>query len=186
LLLSAQQFFADKQLTLAHAGRKTWFAKERVAIKLLEELEIFQEAVRSEIESNRSLAYKAQQAAALADASRETLRAEKDLAAENVAVTKLLLKAEEEKLEEVMGKLNAADIQYGALLYSLRAQNLDSDWAQGEDDVYRFKPQARHQERWPYPGAMDNESGSSGESAIESLDDPDSETSNHTHDDEHV
>jgi hypothetical protein len=81
----------------------------------------------------------------------------------------LLLKAEEEKLEEAAGKLDDADMQHGAMSHTLLNQKLDKHWTRGTD-VYTFKPNGRHQERWPYPNTLEDESGSSDESDVGSLD----------------
>jgi hypothetical protein len=126
--LSATEFFAERRLAIIRARCKLEFANELAAIKQLEELEIFREALRSETEEAHATPYKAQQALALTRATRETLKAEKDATRYSLAVVRLLLKAEEEKLEEAAGKLDDADMQHGAMSHTLLNQKLDKHW----------------------------------------------------------
>jgi hypothetical protein len=175
-LIEKRYSFVEKQLSLARANRKLAFANECAATKLLAEMEIFREAVRSEAEETRSLPYRAQQAVALARATQDTLEAEKEAAECEVVVNKLRLADSEEKVEEAEGRLNAAKLRCGVMIHSMLTQNLGRDASQG-DDVYRFEPQRQYPNRWPYYGAMedDSESESYGESDVEFLD-PDSPT----------
>jgi hypothetical protein len=169
------EYFADQKLSLSRAARRSSFAAERAAIRLLEEIETFREALRSEAEEEHGLHYRAQQAVALARAVQATLEAEKGLAVRQMEEAKLLLKAAQDRVEEVQGKLGNAANQLATLLHAMRSQNLSEDWVNGPD-LYKFKPQARYQEWWSYPGALENESGtSSDENSLESFYDPDSE-----------
>jgi hypothetical protein len=165
----------NRKLNLARAARKASWAEERAKTRLLEEWEIFREALRSEVEHGYSLPYRAQQAVALARAARETLAAEKEFAVSQVEEAKLLLRVREAKVEDVEARLNQAEEQLGVLAYAMRANNLGRDWAQGTD-VYRFKPQVRYEEPRPYPDALEDESGtSSDDSGGQSFYDPDSD-----------
>jgi hypothetical protein len=125
LPLSTNEFLAERRLSLASALRKLAFAKERVAIERLAELEIFHEALRSEAEETHSLPYRAQQAVALASAARDTVEAEKEVAKCEMVVVILLLAAKEGKMEEAGGRLNEAEKQYCTLVQSV----LTKTWA---------------------------------------------------------
>jgi predicted phage gp36 major capsid-like protein len=167
--MSVDEYFGEQTLSLARAARRLSFAKEDMAIKHLQEMEIYREAVRSEAEENHSLPYRAQQAVALASAVRETLAAEKAYADRRAEKAALLLKARRDEADEVAGKLAKADMQLSALTRDMHRQNLGRDWAAGRD-LYRFRPRERHQERWPYANALDDESGSeSDDSGLESF-----------------
>jgi len=167
--MSVKEFFAEQKLILARAARRSSFAKERASIKLLQEMEIFREAVRSEAEEDRSLAYRAQQAVALATAVRETLVAKKAQLEREIEEAALRLRARRDKSEDVTAKLAIADVQLNNLTFAVRNQNLGRDWTQGRD-VYVFRPKQRHQEQLHFAGAMDNESGpGSDESGLESF-----------------
>jgi hypothetical protein len=172
LPLSTNEFLAERRLSLASALRKLAFAKERVAIERLAELEIFHEALRSEAEETHSLPYRAQQAVALASAARDTVEAEKEVAKCEMVVVILLLAAKEGKMEEAGGRLNEAEKQYCTLVQSVLTKNLGPDSSDGVD-VYSFEPQTRYPDRWPYSGVRKNESGGSDFESI----DPGSPTS---------
>jgi hypothetical protein len=126
-------------------------------------MELFRHALDSEATSERSKPYRAQQALALARAAQETLQAEKELAEREAEEARLIMKAKEEKVEEVDRRLTAATAQANILLLALRNQHLGTDWVQGPDDTFHFDTTVRHQERWPYPSALENESGSESE-----------------------
>jgi len=160
LKFSVQEYFAEQQLGLARAARRSSFAQERVAIKLLSEMELFRHALDSEAASEHSLPYRAQRAFALARAAQETLEAEKEYAIREVEEARLVVKAKEERAQEVEKRLIAATAQTNVLSLAMRNQHLGKDWVQDADNTFHFEPTVRHQERWPYPSALENESGS--------------------------
>ena len=157
---NVKENFAEQQLGLARAARRSSIAQERVAIKLLSEMELFRHALDSEATREHSFPFRAQQAVALARAAQETLEAEKELATREVEEARSITKSKEERVEEVERRLIAATAQTNVLLLALRNQHLGKDWVQGADDTFHFEPTVRHQERWPHPNTLENESGS--------------------------
>jgi hypothetical protein len=122
-------------------------------------MELFRNALDSESREH-SLPYRAQLAFALARAAQETLEAEKEFAFREVEEARLVTKAKEERAQEVEKRLIAATAQTNVVSLAIRNQHLGKDWAQDADDAFHFQPTVRHQERWPYPSALENESGS--------------------------
>jgi hypothetical protein len=143
--LARREYYAEKSLTLARAARRSSLAEERVALKQLEETELFREAMRSEAGGGHNIEYQAHQALAIARAVHATLVAEKQLAAERIDEAKLKLQASYDEAEAVDGRIRVAEEQLGDILDATASKGLTFAPSMHTTDIYNFLPRRRHQ-----------------------------------------